>query len=86
MYKLYCMVQQLPASYAEEEKRRSKEKVRQITIHRKGGIGKSATTQNLTAALSMSNKILRVGCDLKAESTRILLGGLNQKKLYKKSF
>lgn len=80
------MVQRLLASYAEEKKRRSKEKVRQITIHRKGGIGKSATTQNLTAALSMSNKILRAGCDLKAESTRMLLGGLNQKKLYKKSF
>ncbi len=60
--------------------------MRQITIHKKGGIGKSATTQNLTAALStMGNKILLVGCDPKAESTRMLLGGLNQKKLYKKS-
>jgi len=54
--------------------------VRQIAIYGKGGIGKSTTTQNLTAALStMGNKILLVGCDPKADSTRMLLGGLNQK-------
>jgi nitrogenase subunit NifH len=81
------MVQRLPPSYAKEKKRRSKEKVRQIAIHGKGGIGKSTTTQNLTAALStMGNKMLLVGCDPKAEFIRMLLGGLNQKKLYKKSF
>ena len=54
--------------------------MRQIAIYGKGGIGKSTTTQNLTAALStMGNKILLVGCDPKADSTRMLLGGLNQK-------
>ena len=54
--------------------------MRQIAIYGKGGIGKSTTTQNLTAALAtMGNKILLVGCDPKADSTRMLLGGLNQK-------
>lgn len=54
--------------------------MRQITIYRKGRIGKSTTTQNLTAVLStMGNKILLVGCDLKADSTRVMVGGLNQK-------
>lgn len=52
--------------------------MRQIAIYGKGGIGKSTTTQNLTAALAtMGNKILLVGCDPKADSTRMLLGGLN---------
>jgi len=61
--------------------------VRQIAIYGKGSIGKSTTTQNLTAALSTKgNKILLVRCDPKADSTRMLLGDLNQKKLYKKSF
>ena len=54
--------------------------MRQIAIYGKGGIGKSTTTQNLTAALTtMGKKILLVGCDPKADSTRMLLGGLNQK-------
>ncbi|HWR24791.1 MAG TPA: AAA family ATPase, partial [Methanosarcina sp.] len=54
--------------------------MRQIAIYGKGGIGKSTTTQNLTAALAtMGNEILLVGCDPKADSTRMLLGGLNQK-------
>ncbi len=54
--------------------------MRQVAIYGKGGIGKSTTTQNLTAALaSMNKKILLVGCDPKADSTRMLLGGLNQK-------
>ena len=47
---------------------------------RKGGIGKSTTTQNLTAALGeMGKQIMVVGCDPKADSTRLLLGGLAQK-------
>ncbi|MCG7850063.1 MAG: AAA family ATPase, partial [ANME-2 cluster archaeon] len=54
--------------------------MRQIAIYGKGGIGKSTTTQNLTAALStMGKKVLLVGCDPKADSTRMLLGGMNQK-------
>ncbi len=55
-------------------------KIRQIAIYGKGGIGKSTTTQNLTAGLAELNKnIMVVGCDPKADSTRLLLGGLHQK-------
>ncbi len=54
--------------------------MRQVAIYGKGGIGKSTTTQNLTAALSkMGKKVMLVGCDPKADSTRMLLGGLNQR-------
>lgn len=54
--------------------------MRQVAIYGKGGIGKSTTTQNLTSALGeMGKKIMVVGCDPKADSTRLLLGGLNQK-------
>ncbi|WP_367228783.1 nitrogenase iron protein [Succinivibrio sp.] len=53
---------------------------RQIAIYGKGGIGKSTTTQNLTAGLvERGNKVMVVGCDPKADSTRLLLGGLAQK-------
>lgn len=55
-------------------------KLRQIAIYGKGGIGKSTTTQNLTAGLAELNKnVLVVGCDPKADSTRLLLGGLAQR-------
>ncbi|CDZ23978.1 Nitrogenase iron protein 4 [[Clostridium] cellulosi] len=54
--------------------------IRQIAIYGKGGIGKSTTTQNLTAALAESGKkIMVVGCDPKADSTRLLLGTLAQR-------
>ena len=54
--------------------------MRQIAIYGKGGIGKSTTTQNLTSALGeMGKKVMLVGCDPKADSTRLLLGGLMQK-------
>ncbi|MEW9122876.1 MAG: nitrogenase iron protein [Thermotaleaceae bacterium] len=54
--------------------------MRQVAIYGKGGIGKSTTTQNLTSALGeMGKKIMVVGCDPKADSTRLLLGGLSQK-------
>ncbi|MHC6180304.1 nitrogenase iron protein [Clostridium sp. JNZ X4-2] len=54
--------------------------MRQIAIYGKGGIGKSTTTQNLTAGLSeIGKKVMVVGCDPKADSTRLLLGGLAQK-------
>ncbi|MBS7525973.1 nitrogenase iron protein [Fusibacter paucivorans] len=53
--------------------------MRQVAIYGKGGIGKSTTTQNLTAALGeMGKKIMIVGCDPKADSTRLILGGLAQ--------
>jgi nitrogenase iron protein NifH len=54
--------------------------IRQIAIYGKGGIGKSTTTQNLTAGLAESGKrIMVVGCDPKADSTRLLLGTLTQR-------
>jgi nitrogenase iron protein NifH len=56
--------------------------MRQIAIYGKGGIGKSTTTQNLTAALGeMKKKVMIVGCDPKADSTRLVLGGLAQKSV-----
>jgi nitrogenase iron protein NifH len=55
-------------------------KIRQIAIYGKGGIGKSTTTQNLTAGLAEAGKrIMVVGCDPKADSTRLLLGTLAQR-------
>ncbi|MDP4177314.1 MAG: nitrogenase iron protein, partial [Bacillota bacterium] len=46
------------------------------------GIGKSTTTQNLTAGLAaMGKHIMVVGCDPKADSTRLLLNGLAQKSV-----
>lgn len=54
--------------------------MRQVAIYGKGGIGKSTTTQNLTSGLAeMGKKIMVVGCDPKADSTRLVLGGLAQK-------
>lgn len=54
--------------------------MRQVAIYGKGGIGKSTTTQNLTSALAeMGKHIMIVGCDPKADSTRLVLGGLAQK-------
>ncbi len=53
--------------------------MRKVAIYGKGGIGKSTTTQNLVAGLTeMGKKIMVVGCDPKADSTRLLLGGLAQ--------
>lgn len=51
--------------------------MRQIAIYGKGGIGKSTTTQNLAAALAeMGRKLMLIGCDPKADSTRLILGEL----------
>ena len=54
--------------------------MRKVAIYGKGGIGKSTTTQNTVAGLAeMGKKVMVVGCDPKADSTRLLLGGLSQK-------
>jgi nitrogenase iron protein NifH len=56
--------------------------MRKIAIYGKGGIGKSTTTQNTVAGLAeMGRKVMVVGCDPKADSTRLLLGGLAQKSV-----
>lgn len=49
-------------------------KIRQCAIYGKGGIGKSTTTQNLVAGLAeIGKEIMIVGCDPKADSTRLIL-------------
>lgn len=53
--------------------------MRQCAIYGKGGIGKSTTTQNTVAALAEAGKkIMIVGCDPKADSTRLILHGKSQ--------
>ena len=48
--------------------------LRQIAFYGKGGIGKSTTSQNTLAALvELDQRILIVGCDPKADSTRLIL-------------
>ncbi|WP_027390771.1 nitrogenase iron protein [Chrysiogenes arsenatis] len=49
-------------------------RLRQIAFYGKGGIGKSTTSQNTISALAeMGKKVLIVGCDPKADSTRLIL-------------
>jgi nitrogenase iron protein NifH len=56
--------------------------MRKVAIYGKGGIGKSTTTQNTVAGLAeMGRKVMVVGCDPKADSTRLLLGGLAQRSV-----
>lgn len=48
--------------------------MRQIAFYGKGGIGKSTTSQNTLAGLAdLDNRIMIVGCDPKADSTRLML-------------
>lgn len=47
--------------------------MRQVAFYGKGGIGKSTTSQNTIAALSESMRVMIVGCDPKADSTRLIL-------------
>lgn len=54
----------------------SNKKSKQIAIYGKGGIGKSTTTSNISAALAKAGyKVLQVGCDPKSDSTNTLRGG-----------
>ena len=53
--------------------------LRQIAFYGKGGIGKSTTSQNTIAALAeMDQRIMIVGCDPKADSTRLILNAKAQ--------
>jgi nitrogenase iron protein NifH len=48
--------------------------MRQIAIYGKGGIGKSTTSQNTVAGLAaLGKKVMIVGCDPKADATRLIL-------------
>lgn len=49
---------------------------KKIAIYGKGGIGKSTTVSNLSAALSTQGlRVMQIGCDPKADSTKNLCGG-----------
>jgi nitrogenase iron protein NifH len=56
---------------------------RKVAIYGKGGIGKSTTTQNTAAAMAHfhGKKVFIHGCDPKADSTRLILGGKPQETL-----
>lgn len=50
--------------------------MRRIALYGKGGIGKSTIASNLTVSLSKKGyKVLQIGCDPKADSTKLLLDG-----------
>ncbi|CAH2598778.1 Nitrogenase iron protein 2 [Rhodovastum atsumiense] len=54
----------------------SGKQLKQIAIYGKGGIGKSTTTSNISAALVEAGyKVMQFGCDPKADSTNTLRGG-----------
>lgn len=51
-------------------------KTRNIAIYGKGGIGKSTTASNISAALSEQGyHVMQIGCDPKSDSTNTLRGG-----------
>jgi nitrogenase iron protein NifH len=54
----------------------SKKIAKQIAIYGKGGIGKSTTTSNISAALVEAGyKVMQFGCDPKSDSTNTLRDG-----------
>jgi nitrogenase iron protein NifH len=57
--------------------------MKKIAFYGKGGIGKSTTQQNTAAAMAHfhGQKVFIHGCDPKADSTRMILGGMNQKTI-----
>ena len=49
--------------------------MKKIAFYGKGGIGKSTTAANVSAAFSrMGRRVCQIGCDPKNDSTRLLLG------------
>mgnify|MGYP000862253877 FL=1 len=57
--------------------------MKKIAFYGKGGIGKSTTQQNTAAAMAFfhGQHVFIHGCDPKADSTRMILGGMNQKTI-----
>lgn len=54
--------------------------MRKIAIYGKGGIGKSTVSQNVAVALAKKGfRVMLVGCDPKADSTRLITGGVKSK-------
>jgi nitrogenase iron protein NifH len=54
----------------------SDRKIKKVAIYGKGGIGKSTTTSNSSAALAEAGlQVMQVGCDPKSDSTSTLRGG-----------
>ncbi len=50
--------------------------MKKIAIYGKGGIGKSTTVSNVSAAMAARDlTVMQIGCDPKADSTRNLTGG-----------
>ena len=48
-----------------------------IAVYGKGGIGKSTTTSNLSAALADAGyRVMQIGCDPKSDSTKCLMNGV----------
>jgi nitrogenase iron protein NifH len=51
------------------------QKGKHIAIYGKGGIGKSTTTSNISAALAEAGyRVIQIGCDPKSDSTNVLRG------------
>ncbi|MDD3573996.1 MAG: Ni-sirohydrochlorin a,c-diamide reductive cyclase ATP-dependent reductase subunit [Methanospirillum sp.] len=51
--------------------------MKQIALYGKGGIGKSTTSANLSAALvNRGLSVMQIGCDPKRDSTRMLMKGV----------
>jgi nitrogenase iron protein NifH len=67
---IYCFI------YPRKEDIMSEKKIHHIAIYGKGGIGKSTTTSNISAALAdAGHRVIQLGCDPKSDSTTILRGG-----------